>query len=109
VADTGGGPHGLDETSPAGVGLSAVVVAHDTLDGIAGFVGVVERDVADVVVQHVGLDDAVEDVAADEAEVAVDGGRSAAGEVPDFRLVVGESGVGVLEESDGDWRKMLER
>lgn len=102
VADTGGGPHGLEETSPAGVGLSAVVVAHDALDGIAGLVGVVEGDVADIVVQHVGLDDTVEDVAADEAEVAVDGSGSAAGEVPHFRLVVRESGVGVLKECNGN-------
>lgn len=102
VADTGGGPHGLEETSPAGVSLSAVVVAHDALDGIAGLVGVVEGDVADIVVQHVGLDDTVEDVAADEAEVAVDGSGSAAGEVPHFRLVVRESGVGVLKECNGN-------
>lgn len=103
VADTGRGPHGLEESSPAGVGLGAVVLAHDALDGLAGLVGVVEGDVADVVVQNVGLDDTVEDVAADEAEVAVNGGSGATGEVPNLGLVVGEGGIGVLEEGDGDW------
>jgi hypothetical protein len=102
VADTGGGPEGLEEASPAGVSFGAVVVAHDFLDGVAGLVGVVEGDVADVVVQHVGLNDAVEDVAADEAEVTVDGCSGATSEVPDFGLVVGEGGIGVLEEGDGD-------
>lgn len=102
LADTGRGPHGLEETSPAGVSLRAVVVSHDVLDGFAGLVGVVEGDIADVVVQHVGLDDTVEDVAADEAEVTVNGGSSAAGEVPHFRLVVRKSGVGVLEEGNSD-------
>lgn len=84
------------------MGLGAVVGAHHALDGVAGLVGVVKGDVADVVVQDVGLNDAVQDVAADEAEVAVNGGGGAAGEVPCFGLVVGESRVGVLEEGDGD-------
>ena len=102
LAHTGTVPHGLEETSPAGVGLSAVVLAHDSLDGIAGLVGVVEGDVADIVVQDVSLDDAVEDVAADETKVTVDGGSSATGEVPDLGLVVRKSGVGVLQEGDGN-------
>lgn len=53
-------------------------------------------------VQDVRLDDAVEDVAADEAELAVDGGGGAAGEVPGLAGVVGQGGVGVLEVGDGD-------
>lgn len=102
VADTGGGPHSLEETSPAGVSFSAVVVTHDALDGVGGLVGVVEGDVADVVVQDVSLDDAVEDVTADKAEVTIDSGGSTTGEGPHLRLVVGESGISVLEEGDGD-------
>ena len=102
LADTGRGPHSLEETSPAGVSLRAVVLSHDALDGLAGLIGVVEGDVADVVVQHVGLDDTVEDVAADEAKVTVNGGSSATGEVPHFRLVVRKGGVSVLEEGNGD-------
>lgn len=102
LAGAGARPQGLEEASPAGVGLGAVVVAHDVLDGLAGLVGVVEGDVADIVVQNVGLDDAVEDVAADKAEVTVDGGGGSADEVPNLGLVVGEGRVGVLEESDGN-------
>lgn len=78
------------------------MAAHDRLDGLGGQVGVVEGDGADVVVQDVRLDDAVEDVAADEAEVAVDGGGGAADVVPGRRFVVGEGGVGVLEVGDCD-------
>jgi hypothetical protein len=63
---------------------------------------VVEGDGRDVVVQDVRLDDAVHQVAADEAELAVDGGRGAAGEGPGVTGVVRERGVGVLEEGDGD-------
>lgn len=102
LAHTGAVPHGLEETSPAGVGLGAVVITHDSLDGIAGLVGVVEGDVADIVVQNVSLDDTVEDVAADETKVTVDGGSSATGKVPDLGLVVRQSGVGVLQEGDGN-------
>jgi len=78
------------------------VLAHDRLDRLAGLVGVVEGDDGDVVVQDVRLDDAVEELAADEAEFAVDGGGGAAGKVPRLAGVVGEGGVGVLEVGDGD-------
>ena len=42
----------------------------------------VEGDGADVVVQNVRLDDAVEEVSSDEAKFAVDGGGCAADKVP---------------------------
>jgi hypothetical protein len=51
----------------------------------------------------------VEDVTADEAEVTVDGGGSAAGKVPHLGLVVGEGRVGVLQEGDGNCKKLLVR
>lgn len=102
MANTGRGPESLEETSPAGVSFSAVVLTHDALDSVGGLVSVVEGNVANVVVQDVSLDDAVEDVTADEAKVTVNGGGSTASKGPHFRLVVGESGVGVLEEGDGD-------
>lgn len=111
---------GLDELAPAGslvdgadeapgsvLDVGAVVLAHDGLDGLGGFVGVVEGDGGDVVVQDVGLDDAVEDLAADEAEFAVDGGGGATGEVPGLAGVVGEGRVGVLEVGDGDWERSV--
>lgn len=78
------------------------MVAHDALDGLAGLIGVVEGDVADIVVQDVGLNDTVEDVAADKAEISVDGSGGTTGEVPNLRLVVRKGGVGVLQESDGN-------
>ena len=107
MADTGAGPESLEESSPASVGLRAVVRAHDLLDGLAGLVGVVEGDGADVVVQDVGLNDTVQDVTADEAKVTVNGGRGSASEVPHLRLVVRESGIGVLEVSDGNcWQSL---
>lgn len=102
VARAGRGPESLEETSPTGVGFGTVVVAHDTLDGIGGLISVVEGNVADVVVQDVSLNDAVEDVTADKAKVTVNGGGGTAGKVPHFRLIVGKSRVGVLEEGDGD-------
>lgn len=103
VAHTGTSPESLEESGPASVGLSPVVRSHDLLDGLAGLIGVVEGDGADIVVENVGLDDTVEDVTADEAEVTVDGGSGTTGKVPDIRLVVGEGGVGVLEVGDGDY------
>lgn len=51
-------------------------------------------------VQHVGLDDTVHEVAADEAEFTVNGGSRATAEVPGVRLVVRKGGIGVLEVCD---------
>ena len=103
VAHTGTSPESLEESGPASVGFGPVVRSHDLLDGLAGLIGVVEGDGADIVVENVGLNDTVEDVTADEAEVTVDGGGGTAGEVPDIRLVVREGGIGVLEVGDGDY------
>lgn len=72
------------------------MAAHDGLDGLGGFVGVVEGDGGDVVVQDVGLNDAVEDLAADEAELAVDGCCRSSGVGPSLRSVMGQRRIGVL-------------
>lgn len=82
MAGTGARPESLEESKRAGMGLSAVVRAHNLLDGLAGLVGVVEGDSAHVVVKDVSLDDTVEDVAADESELAVNGGSSTASKSP---------------------------
>ena len=78
------------------------MAAHDGLDGLGSLVVVVEGDLADVVVQNVRLDDTVEDVAADEAKLAIDGGGAAADVIPLLGGVVGKRGIGVLEEGEGD-------
>jgi hypothetical protein len=54
------------------------------------------------VVDDVVVDDLVEEMAADEAHRAVDGGEGALGVGPRFRGVVRDGGVGVLEVCDGD-------
>ena len=84
------------------MGFGAVVGAHDLLDGFAGFVSVVEGDGADIVVENVGFDDSVEDVAADETEIAINGCCGTTGEVPHFWRVVGETRVSVLKVCDRD-------
>lgn len=78
------------------------MAAHDGDDGLRGLVGVVEGDGADVVVQHMRLDNAVQQVAADEAELAVDGRSGAADKVPLLLGVVGQGGIGVLQVCDGN-------
>lgn len=54
-------------------------------------------------VQHVGLDDAMHEIAADEAEFAVNRRSRATAEVPRLRLVVRKGGIGVLEVGDPDY------
>lgn len=106
LAPAGALPHGLDEADGPLLGVGAVVAAHDGLDGLGGLVRVVEGNGAHVVVQHVGLNDTVEQVAADEAELAVNRGGSTADKVPLLLGVVGERGIGVLKEGDGNWAKV---
>ena len=102
LAPAGAGPQAPEEAERAVLGVGAVVLAHNGLDGLGGLVGVVEGDGADVVVQHVGLDDAVQQLAADEAELAVDGGRGAAHVVPALGGIVWDGRVGVLQVRDSD-------
>lgn len=82
LANTSAVPHGLEEAKRTSVGVRPVVGAHDLLDGLTGLVGVVEGDGAHVVVEDVSLNDAVQDVASNETEFAVNGGSSATGKVP---------------------------
>ena len=102
LAPTGALPHCLQEADGTTLDVGAVVPAHNRLDSLRRLISVVERDCRDVVVEDVGLDDAVEDLAADEAELAVNGCGGTTGEVPGLAGVVGEGGVGVLEVGDGD-------
>lgn len=76
------------------------MLSHDLLDGLGGFVGVVEGDGADVVVKHVGLYDAVEELSTDEAKFTIDGRGCSTDIVPGFWGVMREGWVGMLEESD---------
>lgn len=101
--------HGLDEPDGAIHDIGAVVTTHDGLDGLGGLVSVVEGDGRNIVVQDVRLDDTVEEPAADEAELAVDGCGSTLDEGPLLAGVVREGRVGVLEEGDGNYRREKDR
>lgn len=92
----------LDEADGSFSHVCLVVPTHDGLNGLGGLVRVVEGDGADVVVQHMSLDNAVHQVAANEAKLSVDGGGGAAHEVPFVRRVVWKRWVGMLEICDGN-------
>lgn len=102
LAPSGAAVHSLEETNGAVLDIAAVVVAHDGLDGLSSLVSVVERNGRDVVVEDVGLDDTVEKVATNEAELAVNGGSGSTSEGPGVGIVVRKRGIGVLEEGDGN-------
>ena len=80
----------------------AVVLAQEGLDGAGGLLGLVEGDAAEEVVHDVVVDDLVEEVTADEARGAVNGGQRPLGVGPSVGRVVRDVGVGVLEVGDGD-------
>jgi hypothetical protein len=63
----------------------------------------IEWNCADIVMEDVGLDDTVQELAADEAEFTINSGRSTAGIVPAGWGVVRKAGISVLEEGDGNY------
>jgi len=79
------------------------VASHNRLDCLGRLVCVVEWNRADIVMEDVGLDDTVQELAADEAEFAIDCGCCTAGIVPASRAVVRKAGISVLEEGDGNY------
>jgi hypothetical protein len=95
-------PHGLDESDGSLLGVGAIVLAHDGLDSLGGLIRVIKGDGADIVVQHMCLDDTVEEVAADKAKLAVDSRGGATNKVPLVGSIVGKRRIGVLQEGDGN-------
>lgn len=75
--------------------------SHDRLDGFGRFIGVIEWDGGDVMMEDMSLDDAVEEVSSDESKFPIDGRCCSSCEVPGFRLVVRQGWIGVLEIGDG--------
>ena len=76
------------------------MLAHDRLDGLGCLVCVVEWNCRDVVVEDVRFDDAVKKVSTNEAELAIDCGCGATGEIPSVTFVVRQRRVGVLKEGN---------
>lgn len=72
------------------------------LDGFSGLSGIVERNSGEVVVTDVGFDDVVEEELADEPELSVNGGTCTTGKGPFRVFVMGQGGVGVLQEGQED-------
>ena len=95
-------PHTFHESKTASCCVAAIVTAHDRFDGFSGLVGVVEGDGADVVMEDMGFDDTVQELAADKAEFTINGCCCATGIVPACGSVMRETGIGVLEEGDGN-------
>lgn len=82
--------------------LLVVVFTEHRLDGLGGFLRVVEWNAAEKVVDHVVVNDFVEEVTANEAGGAVNGGQCSLGVSPGFRGVVSNLGVSVLKVCDGN-------
>ena len=78
------------------------MLAHDGANGLRSLIGVIEGNAGHVMVEDVGLDNAVEELTTDEAKLTIDSGSSAANKVPLFSGVVRKRGISVLEESNGN-------
>ena len=80
--------------------------AHDWFNGFGSFVGMVEWNCADVVVENVSLDNAVEQSTANETEFAINCCSSTTNIIPALSRVVRKGGVGVLKVGDGDYKTL---
>lgn len=78
------------------------MLTHNLLDGLGGLISIVEGDRGNEVMGNVGLNDAVEQVAADESKFTINGCRSTTNVVPAFRVVVGKRGISMLKESNSN-------
>ena len=93
-------PQTLHEAQRTSLYVSSIVLTHNRLNGFGSFIGVVKWNRGHIVVQNVSFNDAMEEMAADKAKLAVNRCSSAAGKSPSMRLVVRESWVCVLEVCD---------
>ena len=99
----GSSPDGTNEAKHASLDVGAVVLTQHRLDRFGRFVGVVPRHACKIVVDDMGLDDAMHEVSSDKAKFTVDGGSRAAGVGPGGWIIVGKSRVGMLQICDPDF------
>lgn len=77
------------------------MAAHDGFDRLGSFIGVIEGNGRNVVMEDVGFYNAMHQSATDEPKFTVDGRSSTARIAPRLGGIMGERRVGVLEEGDG--------
>ncbi len=80
------------------------MLAHDGLNGFGGLICVVKRDSGDVVMEDMSLDDAVQELAANETKLAIYRSSSTTSIVPCLRLIVRKRRIGMLEKGDGHFK-----
>jgi hypothetical protein len=79
------------------------VASHNRLDRLGRLICVIEWNRADIVMEDVGLDDTMQELAADEAKFAINSGCCTTDIVPAGWGVVRKAGISVLEEGDGNY------
>lgn len=96
-------PQTAQEAHRPVLGIRAVVSSHHGFDSLGGLVGIVEWDGADEMMQDVSFNDAVEEMTPNESKLTVDGCGGTTGKIPDFRIIVGQRWVCMLQECDSNY------
>lgn len=76
------------------------MLSHHWLDSLRRFVGIVEGNGANIVMQDVGLDDTVEKLSADETKFSIDCGGCTASVGPGLGGIVRKLRIGMLKICD---------
>lgn len=94
--------HALDESNWTILDIRSIVFAHDLLDGLGGFIGIVEWNGADIVVKNMSLDNSVEKLSSDKSEFSINGRCGSSSIIPAFRSIVRKRWISVLKIGDGN-------
>ena len=93
-------PQALEEPDGSTLAVGTIVGTHYVLDCFRGFLSVIEWDSRDVVVEDMGLNDAVEQRPSYKSEITIDRCGSSCGEIPGLGSIARDGGVGVLQVRD---------
>jgi hypothetical protein len=83
------------------------VASHDWFNGLSSFVGVIKWNGANIVVEDVSFNDAVEEGAANKSKFTINRCSCSTNVIPTSCGIVRESWIGVLEIGDGDCLRLV--
>ena len=96
-------PHALHKSHGSIRGIRAIMTTQDRFDCLGRFIGMVEWNGRDKVMENVGFNDPMEKMAANETKFTVNRCGGATGECPSTGFVMRQRRIGMLKEGNSHW------